>query len=187
MKGKVRFAVAAFMLTIFVAVFAGEALAASYPNWIGVKYVKAELVIDNNTNIADKNHLYVRFWYDIKNNSRDSRIMTAYYDQKLNLSGANFTVKQWRRDSSKPAEGWPAQYPWASATFKLGYKKNWTHVEKVELYPGQTEKSHYTIPLSHLINPGQRSWKDTNEAVKRGFSVSSVPGGSLDFQVSSKK
>ena len=183
MKGKVKFVVTALMLAVFVATFAVEALAANKPNWVTVKYTGAFMRTTKNTKNTDGNHRSLVLKFDIINNSKDGRIMTAIYDRTISWNGVltiNGLVPEAMDLSLHP------KYRYKPASWNVKFSMNGTNPYKGEWYPGQVYKYEHIIPLKSLIKPYNGDWVKTNEQSKEkpGFKLDKW---SLDFQVSSKK
>ena len=183
MKGKVKFALAAFLIALLtVIVVVGEAPAK--PGWVSVKYTGYELKTTKGTKISDKNHLRLVLKFDIKNNNKEGRIITAYFDKNIVWDGV-FSATQWARDTSKP-EVWGRGYPWKLANWNLKKNSKFSKPSKGVWYPGEVEKYTIWYSLDELINPGKTSWKVFNEAIKRGHKFK-MNNWNFDFQVSSKR
>lgn len=183
MKGKVKFALAALLIALLT-VSTAAAEAPAKPSWVSVKYTGYELRTRKNTRITDGNHLMLVLNFEIKNNSKERRIMTAYFDKSIRWDGV-FTANQWVRDRSKP-EVWGKGYPWKPANWNIKDVSKFTKTSKGEWYPGHVEKYSVSYSLDKLINPGKTSWKVYNESIKRGHKFK-MNNWSLDFQISSKR
>lgn len=183
MKRVVKFALAAFLISLLAVFVIAEAVSAK-PGWVSVKYTGYELKTTKGTKISDKNHLRLVLKFEIKNNNKEGRIMTAYFDKNIIWDGV-FTSTQWARDTSKP-EVWGRGYPWKAANWNLKRNSKFSKPTKGEWYPGEVEKYNITYSLDELINPGKTSWKSFNEAIRRGQKFK-MNHWNFDFQVSSKK
>ena len=183
MNAKLKYALATFFVALLVVFLITEGALAK-PGWVGVKYTGYELKTRKDTRITDKNHLMLILKFDIINNNKEGRIMTAYFDKNLNWDGV-FTATQWARDRSKP-EVWGKGYPWKPANWNLKKSSKFSKPSKGEWYPGEVEKYTVSYSLDQLINPGKASWKDYNEAIKRGHKFK-MNKWNFDFQVSSKR
>jgi hypothetical protein len=164
MKGKVKFAVAAVLMAVFVAAFAAEALA--YPSWITVKYTGSTLRYVKNKKVSDGNYLCLVHKFDIINNSKKGDILTAIYNRNISWNGELNLTKLY------------------ADPFKVKYAMKGTSPYKGEWYPGQTYKYEHSVPLNSLIKP-IRDWKFTNEAAAKGCNFK-MGRWKLDFQVASK-
>ena len=176
MKRTMRFAIAAVLLTFFVASFVGEVQAR--PGWVSVKYKSAKLIIQKGKKSTDKNYLRLELTFGITNNSKSGDIMTAIYNKKVSWSGRLVDVYDMG-----------TEYP-------VGYSGNFPNPNKGEWYPGQTYDYKTSVPLGLVIKESaisktrgswnRGSWKNLNEALvkKWAFKMSKF---FLDFQVRSKR
>ena len=163
MKGIVKFTVTALVLAVFVVVFAGEALAATRPSWVGwswnVKLVKNPNVKNVQMSSADYWALEIKVTH--KNNS-SNRDITAFYDKTLTFSAtmsSNLTFVSQRGKAVK-------------------YTMKSTRVNNVNVWPGRSYTLTYWMPVKNLISPGgsyrnnlgqtnNASWRDLNENLQR--------------------
>jgi hypothetical protein len=183
MKRKLQFALTMFLLAVFAAAFAGEAMAK--PDWVTVKYTGAALQTQKGKKDDDKNYRRLVLKFDIINNSKNGDVITAIYDRNINWSGV-FTVNQMYRKEEYVGMTSQTQMVWKSASWNVAYKMKGTEPYKGEWYPGQVYQYEHSVPLGTLIKPYDGSWKKTNEATKRGFGFK-FNKWSLDFQVASHK
>ena len=182
MKGKVKFVVTALMLAVFVATFAVEALAANKPNWVTVRYTGAFMRTNKNTENTDGNHRSLVLKFDIINNSKDGRIMTAIYDRTISWNGV-LTIHDLKREEAGTPMN-PSYYR-SPMSWNVKHSMKGANPFKGEWYPGQVYKYELVIPLNSLIKPYE-NWQTTNEQSKKKFGFK-LDKWSLDFQVSSKK
>ena len=173
MKRNMKFAVAAMLLAVFAAAFAGEALAR--PNWMSVKLAGHEIRRNpNSKNSSSPNHLTFVTRIDITNNSKD-RVVTAIFDRTTTWNGKiNFGKMQWN----------------------IAELRRGTDPIKVELYPSQTYKFENRVTLDQLGSaakgdgyrkPFKRSqpWSEINAQMLKGY-TRTVNSWNMTFQVESR-
>ena len=193
MKGKVRFAVAALLLAAFVAVFAGEALAAKNPSWVGISSRTWRVVRNSAQNdITKSNYWIVQVSVETTNNSKD-RDITAFYDCQLRVSaklasGPRMQVGSGARaftrrfvDFIKQPEGTTVR---DTADFP--------DPRNVTIWPGQKFTRNMDLGLHRFVTLSSiNSWRDVNEFLdkvggNRNSILTDVTIG-YDFHVRSKK
>jgi hypothetical protein len=175
-------ALTALMLAVCLFSLAGEA--AAKPDWVTVKYTGASLQTQKGKNIDDKNYRRLVMKFDIINNSKNGDVITAIYDRNINWSGV-FTINQMESSTEYFFDGNDST-TWKPASWNVQYKMKGADPYKGEWYPGQIYKYEHSVSLGALIKPYNGSWKQTNEATKRGFGFK-FNNWSLDFQVQSHK
>jgi len=159
MKLKVKFAKAAFLVTLLaglVMTFAGEALAAKNPNWVGIKrYVAIVRNTDQSIPITAPNYWLLRIPIGHTNNSQDRDIINIYEKQVRVNTTVNRTIGRLR-------QRWGAE---VSTTV------NFNSNVQVEMWPGMSHDIGYRIPLGNLISPSNpndsREWRWMNEEVEK--------------------
>jgi hypothetical protein len=181
MKGKVKFAFAAVLLAAFVTMFAGEVPAAQLkrPDWVGVKYTGYELRRNSKIkDIKDPHYWFLVLKFDIINNSKDGRIMTAIFDRTLSWNGVLSDLDNWNLYNGMPR-------------YNLKRFIEGTKPYKGEWYPGQTYKYNDVATLGNLIGRlDYNRWEAFNQRLGKGYGKGhdfKLDKYSIDFQVSSKK
>ena len=175
MKGKVRFAVAALLLAAFVAVFAGEALAAQNPNWVSWTW-KWSREAAKNKDISSPDYWWYKVEVTFKNNSQD-RDIVAIYDRKATLSAPiiNILFGVPRNDKVKIQQS-TAKYDKA---------------QEVNIWPGRSRTLVYWFPAKDFVKPNGKShlWGDLNDQIsRRGLLVrDEIKFGNHTFSIRSKK
>ena len=157
MKLKVKFAKAAFLVTLltgFVMTFAGEALAAKNPNWVGISRRPVTIVrnTDQSIPITAPNYWLLRIPIGHTNNSQD-RDITSIYDVQVRFHA----VMNRNITGASPRSG--------AAVSRTG---NFSRVQNyTDFWPGRTRDRDYFIPIGDLIRGGDntaRRW--INEAIR---------------------
>ena len=174
MKGKVKFAVAAVLLAAFVAMFAGEALAAQNPNWVSWTW-KYSREADKKKDISSPDYWWYKVEVTFKNNSQD-RDIVAIYDRKATLSAPiiNILFGVPRNDKVKTQQS-IAKYDKAQV---------------VNIWPGRSHTLVYWFPAKDFVKPhGKSLWGDLNHQIsERGLLVrNEIKFGNHTFSVRSKK
>ena len=167
MRGKTKFALTAVLLAVFVAMFAGEALAK--PDWIGCSYTPSLVVTGKDAGKAD--YYSVKIVVDYKNNNKQGKVVTKIFDKTLTLS-AQINNPRFKMNKSS-----------ATGTIKS------SKVNDCQIYPGQTYSLAYFIPISQFgiraYYPDIYNMKDVNEEIRRSGVKNFFPNRkySHDFQV----
>ena len=148
MKVKIKVALVAVLLTAFVVVFAGEAMAEKDPKW--VTWSATGRIIrnpDKNIPITAGNYYVVEIQITYTNNSKDTDII-AFYDKYVKLTA---TTNQWfgNLPSGKPT--------WASVTSDK--------INKVEVWPGKSYSLVYYMDISNFTKPGATGWSGFNREI----------------------
>jgi hypothetical protein len=174
MKGKMKFAVVALLLAVFVAAFAEEAFAAKNPNWVGRKITWS---IERNTdqqNAGAPDYWRVRIRVNHTNNSSD-RDITAFYDKQVRFRAVLNRDFYYAR-----------QIPGANVSHTI----NSSRVNNVTVWPGRSSPLNYYIPLGNLLIAYNREWGQLNREISALSNQNSIfkdVGIGYDFHIRSKR
>jgi hypothetical protein len=150
------------MLAVFALTFAGEAQAR--PDWIKCSYTPSIVVTGQNKGKSD--YLSLKIVVEYTNNNPDGAVIAKIFNKTLTFSATS----QYSSSNKEKAKG----------TVKS------TKVSGVEIYPGQSTKLWYLIPVNKLgLGVGNANWTGFNDLllhtdVKKCFTDRSY---SHDFQV----
>ena len=170
------FLAASLMAVCFL--FVPVAEAKKYPDWVSVKYTGYSVRTQKGTNIKDPNHLIIALHFDITNNNKNGRVMTAIFDRDIS----------WRGEIRSGIMPMPIQ-----ASFRI----KGTNPYKGEWYPGQTYKYTTSVGFSGLsligndgtslrLSSGQWEYMNRGFVANNGSARFALKSFSLDFQVSSR-
>ena len=166
------FLAASLLAVCFLLVPAAEAK--KYPDWISVRYVGYTVQVQKGTTENDSGHLRLVLHFDITNNNKNGRIMTAIFDRSITWNGE---IKQGPNIS------------------KVGFVFRGTSPYKGEWYPGQSYRYKHEVNIRQLNYVGGQSGKFSTpywNALNRGLKTKNSLYGfimrafNLDFQISSR-
>ena len=154
MKGKLKFAFAAVLLAVLVAAFAGEAPAAALtkPNWVGASTTLGPHdIVKTGKDITKGDYLSVRVGVTYRNNKDSGRILKAIFDKTLTFTDVQI------------GDTWMTEWH-KRGTITITSSR----INQVEIWPNNTTKLMYYIPLNKFLTPGRWSdWKNVNEDLLR--------------------
>ena len=136
MKGKIKYALAAVWLAVFVAAFAGEALAK--PDWVSIKI--------QSWSVKEVNGSWKLRLAITHTNNSDNRVVTNIYDKY-----GTFTIKKQYLHNGKEA----------TASCKMTLKSNKNN--EVNLTPGESSTLNYELPIKTFDNGVKGLPVDLNE------------------------
>jgi hypothetical protein len=169
MKERMKFAFAAvflFTLAFFVTAFAGEALAK--PKWIAATTpLSGHRIVQTGKDFRKGDYYSISVGVTYRNNRDSGRIITALFDKTLTFNDISIERTYWQKIQKK-------------VTITS------SNVNKVEVWPNQTTKLIYNIPLNKVVTPNS----DENWAAVNGYIHDrkvQFKSWSHDFQAQSQK
>jgi hypothetical protein len=173
MKGIVKFAFAAVLLAVLVTAFAGEAPAAGLtkPDWVRATTILGPHdIVKTGKDITKGDYLSVRVGVTYRNNQDSGRILKAIFDKTITFTDVQI------------GDTWMPEWH-KRGTITITSSK----INQVEIWPNNTIKLIYFIPLSQFLTPGKwGTWKSANESVLQGKYKAKFKSWSHGFNVRSE-